>query len=109
MPPDITPQARHPAGVVATENYLPDDPVWVYHEGAWRPGIIVTSSARAATISFRLVDGAATAVDTVPAPYVLARFEPDPLLDRGLAVPAGQSRPRERVPSNYPFWRHIVH
>jgi hypothetical protein len=79
--PTIDPEDRDPAEVAPTDAYEPADPVWIYRGGGWRAGVIETVSARAATVTYRPRGERGTGVDTVTAPYVLARSDVDPLLD----------------------------
>jgi hypothetical protein len=80
--PTVDPDQRDPADVAPTNSYRPADPVWVHRGGTWRPGVVEASSARAATVTYRLSDACATGVDTLTARYVLARADLDPMLDR---------------------------
>ena len=79
--PVIDPDKRDPGDVAPTDSYQPADPVWVYRGGAWRAGIVEVASTRAATVTYRPGHTWGTGVDTLTAPYVLARTESDPLLD----------------------------
>src|SRR5687767_8907402 len=80
--PTFDPDQRHPAQVAATDNYRPDDPVWVYRLGAWRSGVVDAASPRAAIITYRPGDARGTGVDTVMARDIVARTDIDPHLDR---------------------------
>jgi len=80
--PHIDPYQRDPAEVAPTDSYRSHDPVWVYHDGTWRAGIIESASPRAAMVTYRLSRTPGTGVDTLTAAYLLTRTEPDPQLDR---------------------------
>ena len=79
--PIISPDQRDPADVAPTDSYQPSDPVWVYRHGAWLAGVVEAVSAQAAMVTYRPGNARGTGVDTLTAPYVLARTESDPLLD----------------------------
>jgi len=79
--PTIAPPQRDPADVAPADSYHPADPVWVYRDG-WRAGIIEAASPRAVTVTYRPGAHRGTGVDTFTAPYVTARFDEDPALDR---------------------------
>jgi hypothetical protein len=79
--PTIAPAQRDPADVAPADSYHPADRVWVYREG-WRPGVIEAASPRAVTVTYRPGDLRGTGVDTFTAPYVSARSDEDPALDR---------------------------
>ena len=53
--------------------------MWVFREGAWRPGVVETASCRAVTATYR--HGTGTVVDTMTAEYVQARQAVDAQLD----------------------------
>lgn len=80
--PTIDPNQRDPAEVAPTNSYLPADPVWVYRGDGWRAGVVEAASAHAATVTYRPSGVRGTGVDTLTAPYILARVDADPLLDR---------------------------
>lgn len=80
-PPTIDPYRRDPAGVAPTDSYRRADRVWVYRGNAWCAGVIEAASAQAATVTYRPENVRGTGVDTLTAPYLLPREDPDPLLD----------------------------
>ena len=84
--PIISPDQRDPADVAPTDSYQPSDPVWVYREGGWRPGVVESASGRAVLVTYRLRGGTGTVVDTMTAEYVVARDAADPQLDRRVAA-----------------------
>jgi hypothetical protein len=79
--PTIDPDQRDPAEVAPTDSYHPTDPVWIYHSGGWRAGVVEASSPVAATVTYRPTSHRGTGVDTLTARYLLARADVDPLLD----------------------------
>ncbi|MEV4760905.1 hypothetical protein AB0J86_38180 [Micromonospora sp. NPDC049559] len=79
--PTIDPHQRKPTEVAPTDSYRPTDPVWVYRSGTWRAGVVETTSAQAATVTYRPRDSRGTGVDTLTARYLLPRAEIDPMLD----------------------------
>jgi hypothetical protein len=81
--PTFDPEQRDPSDVAPTDSYRPADRVWVYRGGVWRAGVVEAASARAATVTYRPTDDRGTGVDTLTAPYLVARREIDPLLDGG--------------------------
>jgi diguanylate cyclase (GGDEF)-like protein len=76
------PGRRDPTAVAPAGTYKRNDPVWVYRQGAWRPGVVESASSRAVLATYRNAAGAGTGVDTMTAEYVLARDAADPVLDR---------------------------
>jgi hypothetical protein len=93
--PTIDPARRDPADVAPTDSYRPADPVWVYKSGVWHAGVVEVASPRAATVTYRPTDARGTGVDTLTAPYLLSRFDVDPLLDP------------ERAPRRMPTARYL--
>lgn len=79
--PTIDPEQRDPAEIAPTNTYQPTDPVWVFRGGVWRSGVVEAASTRAATVTYRPNNNRGTGVDTVTAPYILARMDADPFLD----------------------------
>jgi hypothetical protein len=79
--PTIAPPQRDPADVAPADSYHPADRVWVYRDG-WRAGVIEAASPRAVTVTYRPGAHLGTGVDTFTAPYVSARSDEDPTLDR---------------------------
>jgi hypothetical protein len=67
--------------VAPANSYRRDDPVWVYREGAWRPGVVESASGWAVMATYRYAGGTGTVVDTMAAEYVLARTVADAQLD----------------------------
>jgi hypothetical protein len=84
--PTLDPGRRDPAKVAPADSYHPADRVWVYRGGTWCPGLVETASALAATVTYRPAAAPGTAVDTLTAPYLLPRTDPDPLLDPNPAL-----------------------
>jgi hypothetical protein len=80
--PKVDPDHRDPAEIAPTDTYHPADPVWVYRGGDWRAGVVENSSTRAATVTYRPAGTRGTGVDTLTAPYLAARTDRDPHLDR---------------------------
>lgn len=85
--PTCDPGRRDPADVAPADTYQPGNPVWVYRDGAWRPGAVEAASDRAVTARYRCAEGLGTVVDTMWAQYVAARANPDPHLDRNPLAP----------------------
>jgi diguanylate cyclase (GGDEF)-like protein len=83
--PTCEPHQRDPAAVASAATYRPYDPIWVYRDSAWRPGVVERASSGAVLATYRHADGAGTVVDTMTAEYVVARDVPDPHLDRPTA------------------------
>ena len=77
--PTMEPQLYDLADAAAT--YEPGQRVWVYRTGAWRPGVVLHRSTRAAMVRYRPGDGSGTGVDTVTGGSLADRVEPDPYLD----------------------------
>ena len=91
--PSIDPDDLDPTEIAPVDSYRAADPVWVYRAGAWHAGVVVATSRRTATVTYRPAQGPETAIDTLAAPYLFPRADLDPLLDDGggLLPPAGQS------------------
>jgi hypothetical protein len=85
--PTFEPHRRDRASVAPAGSYRRDDPVWVYREGAWRPGVVECASGRAVLATYRHAGGTGTVVDTMTAEYVVARAAVDPQLDRRELAP----------------------
>ncbi len=82
MPAPAVDPARRPAKEIApTNSYQPADPVWIFRGGSWRPGVIMSASSRAATVTYRPNAADGTGVDTLIAPDIAPRTEADPVLD----------------------------
>ena len=79
--PTTAPSQRDPADVAPADSYHVSDRVWVYRDG-WRAGVIEAASPRAVTVTYRPGAHRGTGVDTFTAPYVSARSDEDPALDR---------------------------
>jgi hypothetical protein len=62
--------------------FCPGDRVWVHRANSWRPGIVLHSSAEAATVRYRPAEGRGTGVDTVTANSLAPRDDDDPFLDQ---------------------------
>jgi hypothetical protein len=90
--PSIDPNDLDPAEVAPAESYRPADPVWVYRAGAWHAGVVVATSTRTATVTYRPAQGPDTAIDTLAAPYLHPRADRDPLLDNGGGFPTTTRR-----------------
>lgn len=95
--PTIAPPQRDPADVASADSYHPADPVWVYRDG-WRPGVIEAASPRAVTVTYRPGAHRGTGVDTFTAPYVTARSDEDPALDRRPVTRGGYPMTRSGLP-----------
>jgi diguanylate cyclase (GGDEF)-like protein len=81
--PTPVPHLRDPADVAQSGTYRRGDPVWVYREGAWRPGVVESASRQAVMATYRHARGMGTVVDTMTAEYVQVRYAADAQLDRG--------------------------
>lgn len=79
--PSVKPFERHPSEVAPTDTYHADDPVWVYLDGTWRPGVVEFASELAATVVFLRERPPGTGVDISTATYLVARTDPEPILD----------------------------
>ncbi len=93
--PSAAPPQRDPAEVAPADSYHPADPVWVYRDG-WRAGVIEAASPRAVTVTYRPGEHRGTGVDTFTAPYVSARADEDPMLDRSSTLRPPTARPMTR-------------
>lgn len=80
--PTTDPAGRDPATVANPAGYRRDCRIWIYRGDAWRPGLVLASSARAATVRYRHTAGRATSVDTAIPVDLALRDEFDPGLDR---------------------------
>ncbi len=83
--PTCDPHRRDPAALAPASSYRRNDPVWVYRQGAWRPGVVEGASDVAIMATYRHAGGTGTLVDTMTAKYVLARHAADAQLDRRTA------------------------
>ncbi|HEY8474478.1 MAG TPA: hypothetical protein VIL37_17830 [Natronosporangium sp.] len=70
-PPDWCPQDRDPAQVAPAHSYRRDDPVWVYRDGSWKPGVVNGASPLAVMVTYQSTTGRGTVVDTVTAEYLV--------------------------------------
>jgi len=80
--PLLDPNLRTEPATVPAEGYQPGTWVWVHTSGSWRPGVVLHSSAHAATVRYRPAQGRGTSVDTVVCQSLAARKDEDPYLDR---------------------------
>jgi hypothetical protein len=80
--PTADPATRRSPDTRNPDHYGPGQQVWVYCSGSWRPGIVLASSALAATVRYRPAEGRGTAVDTVTGLNLAAREEADPYVDQ---------------------------
>jgi hypothetical protein len=80
VPPALS---RLPDAPTDVQRHIPDTLVWVYHDGVWRAGVVVSSAGPAVTVRYRLSDHGATGVDTLGWPdlAVEQRTEPDRFVD----------------------------
>jgi hypothetical protein len=85
--PSIDPDDLDPTEVAPADSYRPADPVWVYRAGAWHAGVVVATSSRTATVTYRPAQGPETAIDTLVAAYLFPRADRDPQLDNGGGFP----------------------
>jgi diguanylate cyclase (GGDEF)-like protein len=85
--PTCDPHQRDPHDVAPASSYRRNDHVWVYREGAWRPGVVESASGWAVMATYRYAGGTGTVVDTMAAEYVLARTDADTQLDRETCDP----------------------
>jgi hypothetical protein len=69
----------------------------VYRDG-WRAGVIEAASPRAVTVTYRPGAHRGTGVDTFTAPYVTARSDEDPALDRRPVTRGGYPMTRSGLP-----------
>jgi hypothetical protein len=111
--PTLAPHQRD--DIVGAGSYRRSDPVWVYRGGNWRPGVVESSSAQAALVTYRPTPASGTAVDTLTAPYIVGRDDEDtaldqkPQLDRPIPravdaqhAPAGDLYPAPALPRSLP-------
>lgn len=83
IPPSFGPNDRDPATVAPAASYRRDEPVWVYRDGAWLPGMVNGASSLAVMVTYQRIGGRGTVVDTVTAQY---------LIHDGAGQPAGGER-----------------
>ena len=89
--PATDPADRDPATIASTATYANGAPVWIYRGGAWRPGVVLGSSERAALVEYRYTGNLATATDTAIAPDLAARHEHDLHLDLAPPPPTDEA------------------
>jgi hypothetical protein len=87
--PTIDPTTRVADEIICPDQYSCGARVWVHAAGAWRPGVILSSSATAASVRYRPTDGRGTAVDTVRPHKIAPRDEDDPHLDSWIVIAVG--------------------
>lgn len=93
--PSIDPTTRASDEITRPDQYARGARVWVYSSGAWRPGVVLSSSAKAASVRYRPTDGRGTAVDTVLPHKIAPRDDDDPYMDRPILIQAnGDDAPR---------------
>ena len=93
------PADREPSTIASAATYARNAPVWIYRGGAWRPGLVLGSSERAALVEYRYAGNLATGTDTAIARDLAARDEHDPHLDVAPPPPAegGNRLPRRTI------------
>ncbi len=79
-PAGLNPLPRSPSD---EQRHRPETPVWVAHDGTWRPARVVCWAGPAVTVRVRLSDRGGTGVNTVMWPDLAEqpRTEPDPFID----------------------------
>lgn len=75
--PATSPADRDPATVASPAAYAHNAPVWIYRGGAWRPGLVLASSDRAALVEYWYTGNLARGTDTAIARDLAARDEHD--------------------------------
>jgi hypothetical protein len=80
----VDPAPRPSGDVNRPTQYPPGARVWVLCAGSWRPGVVLGSSDKAASVRYRPTEGRGTAVDTVMAHKIAPRDDDDPFVDRPL-------------------------
>lgn len=80
--PAVDPAALPSDDVARPDQYPRGARVWVFCSGSWRPGVVLSSSEKAASVRYRPTDGRGTAVDTVMAHKLVVRDVDDPDVDR---------------------------
>jgi hypothetical protein len=94
--PPTNPADRDPATITSPATYVRSGPVWIYRDGAWRPGLVLASSDRAALVQYWHTGNLATGTDTAIARDLAARYEYHPYLDPAPPPPAeGVNGPRD--------------
>jgi hypothetical protein len=75
--PTLDPATRPLDDVTRLDQYPLGARVWVFSAGSWRPGVVLSATAKAASVRYRPADGWGTAVDTVLPDKLVARDEDD--------------------------------
>ena len=75
--PAASPADRDPATIASPASYAYRAPVWIYRGGAWRPGLVLASSDRAALVEYWYTGNLARGADTAIAHDLVARDEHD--------------------------------
>jgi hypothetical protein len=83
--PAVDPAARPADDIVRPDQYPRGARVWVFSAGSWRPGVVLSSSTKAASVRYRPTDSRGTAVDTVLPDKLAPRHEVDPYVDESLS------------------------
>jgi len=83
--PTIDPATRPLDDIVRPDQYPRGARVWVFSAGSWRPGVVLSASAKAASVRYRPTEGRGTAVDTVLPHKLVPRDEDDPYVDTSIA------------------------
>lgn len=76
--PVVRPHERDSAAVAPGESYLPGDPVWMYGQGGWWPGVVLAVSRVAVLVRYRPGGQPGEMTDTVSADRVATRAWNDP-------------------------------
>jgi hypothetical protein len=79
--PPLAPQLHPLDESAAPDTYRPGQPVWVYRNGSWRPGVVLDSTSRAVMVRYRPADGPGTGVDSVTGHSIVERTDVDAFLD----------------------------
>jgi hypothetical protein len=90
--PATSPADRDTTDIASPATYARNSPVWIYRGGAWRPGLVVASSERAALVEYRYTGNLARGTDTAIARDLAARHEYDPDLDPAPPTSSGEQR-----------------
>jgi hypothetical protein len=88
--PAAIPAARDPASIASPASYARNAPVWIFRAGAWRPGLVIASSDRAALVRYRHTHTRAVSTDTAFAADLAARDEYDAHIDPPPAPPTSE-------------------
>lgn len=79
--PTTDPAGRDPATIASAAEYSPSSPIWIYRNGRWCPGLVLTSSERAALVRYWPTPGGATGVDTAIPRDLASRTDLNPGTD----------------------------